>query len=89
MDEPEVPVIKTPADRSAERLDLMANLTVEVLIERLQSRTATSAEIVAAMQYMKNAGVTFSLGSLKKIQGAFQRDLPKFDESQDKANIGG
>jgi hypothetical protein len=64
--------------RTEERLDLLADLSIEVLIERAKAKTITAAELTTAFNYLKNAGIKPIVNDKTKA-GELVKALPTFD----------
>lgn len=63
--------------RTEDRLSLLADLTVEVLIARAKAGTITAAELTVATNYLKTAGVKPVVSNAKVDD--LVKSLPTFD----------
>lgn len=77
------PPLPEPPKRTEDRYEVLADLTLEVLIERLKARTATAAEITQARELIKQAGIKIVVSSKKKTKGDELIDnLPVFEDGE-------
>jgi hypothetical protein len=77
--EPVAPA-ETPT-RSDDRYELLADLTLDLLISRLKDKTATAAEIAQARELVKQSGIKIMVS--KGTKGAKLVDsLPVFEDGE-------
>ena len=69
--------VKIVEARTEERLALLADWTIEVLLQRAKAGTITAAELTVAMNYLKTAGIKPVVTSSKITD--LVKELPTFD----------
>ena len=69
--------------RTQEQFEALADYSVQLLLERVKDKTATSADLVAIGRWLKDAGVKVVIGN-ETPAGQLARELPSFDEDDDK-----
>lgn len=68
--------VKPVAPRTEERLGLLADLTIEVLLSRARAGTITAAELTVATNYLKTAGIKPVISATNKV-GELVKSLPQ------------
>lgn len=72
--------LETPrVSRTQEQFEALADYSVQLLLERVKDRSATSADLVAIGRWLKDAGVKVVIGN-ETPAGQLARSLPTFDE---------
>lgn len=74
------PIIETPK-RTEDRYETLADLTLDLLIERLKAKTATAAEIAQARELIKQSGVKIVVSKGTKGQKVVD-NLPVFEDGE-------
>ncbi len=69
--------VRLPEARTEERLALLADWTIEVLLARARAGTITAAELTVATNYLKTAGIK-PVVTNEKV-GELVKSLPTFE----------
>lgn len=67
--------------RTDDRYELLADLTLDILIDRLKAKTATAAEIAQARELIKQSGIKIVVTKGTK-GGQIADSLPTFDDEK-------
>lgn len=75
----DTPVPKVIPKRTSDRAEALADGLLDILLERIQNKTATASEIKEAREYIKEAGIRLIVSEGSKA-GELVRALPRFDD---------